>query len=350
MNTQSAFDAGLAPLPTFFSASQVPATITSTNRLSNFEDFSRFVDPAFSTMTSFPALGSSSYHGASVDFQRRMSHGVLLRANYTWSHNIDNATNELFSSLVNPRRPQDWRNLALDRGNSTLDVRHKFALSWVWDLPKLTTDNGFLKAIAHGWEWTGTYLAQSGQPISILSDTDSNGNGDAAGDRAIFNPGGTLNVGSTVNFVCVGAGGATSIAPMTLANGDPGCASSAVAGYVADNPNARYVQAQLGAQSTVGRNSFRSPGVNIWNMGMYKDTKLTERFSFQFRATAQNIFNHRNFSLAQPTVLQTGVIIGTTNNALSSTYANVDAGSLFLNAKQFNGGSRIMELGLKLIF
>jgi len=99
----------------------------------------------------------------------------------------------------------------------------------------------------------------------------------------------------------------------------------------------------------VGRDSFRSPGVNIWNMGMYKDTRITERFSLQFRATAQNIFNHRNFSLAQPTVFQTGTLIGTTNNALSTTYANVNA-PLFLNAKQFNGGSRIMELGLKLIF
>ncbi len=343
INTQTAFDAGLTPLPTFLSASAVPATITGTARLSDFENFDPSVDPAFSLMTSFPALGSSIYNGASVDFQHRMSHGVLLRANYTWSHNIDDATNELFSSLVNPRRPQDWRNLGQDRGNSTLDVRQKFALSWVWDLPQLKTDNGFLKTVAHGWEWTGTYLAEIGQPISILSDTDSNGNGDAAGDRAILNPGGTANTGSTTTPICVGAGGAVMPIGST-------CASSAVAGYVADDPNARYVQAQLGSVPTVGRNSFRSPGVNIWNMGMYKNTQVTERFSLQFRAIAQNIFNHRNFSLAQPTVLQTGVIIGTTNNALSSTYANVDGGALFLNAKQFNGGSRIMELGLKLIF
>jgi hypothetical protein len=303
------------------------------------------VDPAFSLMTSFPALGSSSYNGASVDFQHRISHGVFLRANYTWSHNIDDATNELFSSLVNPRRPEDWRNLGLDRGNSTLDVRNKFALSWVWDLPKMATDNSFLKTVAHGWEWTGTYLVQNGQPISILSDTDSNGNGDAAGDRAIFNAAGTQDAGSTVTPLCVGAGGAVQPIGTT-------CGSSAVAGYVADDPSARYVQAQLGSTPTVGRNSFRSPGVNIWNMGLYKDTKVTEQFSVQFRVIAQNIFNHRNFSLAQPTVLQTGSggIIGTTNNALSSTYANVDGGNLFLNAKQFNGGSRIMELGLKLLF
>lgn len=351
MNTQSAFDAGLSPLPTFFNASQVPATIVGGQRLADFENFSPFVDPAFSLMTSFPALGSSSYHAGSIDFNRRMSRGVLIRANYTYSHNIDNATNELFSSLVNPRRPQDWRNMGQDRGNSTLDYPHKFALAWVWDVPKLKSDNGFLKTVANGWEWTGNYLIQSGQPVSILSDTDSNGNADAAGDRAIFNPSGTVRAGSGVDLVCVGAGGATSIQPALLGDGvTPGCASSTVAGYVASDPTAQYIQAQLGARSNVGRNSFRSPGVNIWNMGMFKNTNITERFSVQLRATAQNIFNHRNFSLAQPTVLQTGTLIGTTNNALSSTYSNVDSGPLFLNPKQFNGGSRILELGLKLIF
>jgi hypothetical protein len=351
MNTQSAFDGGLSPLPTYFTASEVPATIAGGQRLADFENFSPFVDPAFSLMTSFPALGGSIYHAGSIDLNRRFSRGVLFRVNYTYSHNIDDATNELFSSLVNPRRPQDWRNMGQDRGNSTLDYPHKFTLAWVWDIPKLKSDNGLLKTVMNGWEWTGNYLIQSGQPVSILSDTDSNGNADAAGDRAIFNPAGTVRAGSGVDLVCVGAGGATSIHPALLGDGvTPGCASSSVAGYVASDPTAQYVQAQLGALSNVGRNSFRSPGVNIWNMGMFKNTNITERFTVQLRAMVQNIFNHRNFSLAQPTVLQTGTLIGTTNNALSSTYSNVDSGALFLNPKQFNGGSRIMELGLKLIF
>jgi hypothetical protein len=342
LNTLSAFDAGLTPLPTFFSPSQIPAVITGGSRLSDFKSFDHFVNPNFSTMTSFPALGSSIYHGASVDLNHRFSRGVMLRADYTWAHNIDDATNELFSSLVNPRRPYDWRNLALDRGNSTLDVRNKLALSWVWDIPKMNTDNGLLKTVLHGWEWTGTYLAQSGQPITVLSNNDANGNGDTAGDPAVVNPAGTQLVGgpSQITTVCAGPGGATFVGT---------CPNSSVVGYLAQNPNARFVQAGLGAFSTAGRNSFRSPGLNVWNMGMYKDTKVTERFSLQFRVTAQNIFNHRNFSLAQPTIFQTGILIGTTNNALSSTYANVTSRQ-FLDAKQFTGGNRVMELGLKLIF
>jgi hypothetical protein len=262
----------------------------------------------------------------------------------TWAHNIDDSTNELLSSLVNPRRPQDWSHLGQDRGRSVLDIRHKVAVSWIYELPRLGSDSGFITTLANGWQWSGTYLAQTGQPVSILSGVDSNANGDSAGDRAIFNPFGAGNTGTGVNFVCASAGGATSIAP--AAADCPG-GSANVAGYVAQDPRARYVQAGMGAHSTLGRNSFGTPGTNIWNMSLLKHTKLTERFGLQFRIDAMNVFNHRNFSLAQPSVFQSGVILGTVNNAMSSTYANVTANQ-FLDAKQFSGGARQMQLGVKL--
>jgi hypothetical protein len=346
INTQSAFTAGLQPLPTFFNAGQIPASILGGTRLSDFESFDPFIHPEFSTITAFPPFGGSIYHAGSVDMNRRFARGIMLRANYTWAHNIDDATNELFSSVVNPRRPFDWMNLALDRGRSTLDVRHKFALSWMYEIPKVTTDNGFLKTVAHGWQWNGTYLVQTGQPVSLLANADSNANGDAAGDRGILNTSGTERIGSGVDLVCVGAGGLTSVSPAAT-----GCAggSANVAGYVATNPSARYIVAELGALPTLGRNSFESPGVNVWNMGLFKNTKLTERTTLQFRVDTFNTFNHRNFSLAQPTVFQTGVLIGTVNNALSTTYSNIPS-DLFLNDRQFTGGSRQMQLGVKLIF
>ena len=125
--------------------------------------------------------------------------------------------------------------------------------------------------------------------------------------------------------------------------------SAAVAGYVAQNPSARYVQAGVGSRPTLGRNSFGTPGMNIWNMSVAKNTKLTERFSFQFRVDAMNVFNHRNYTLAQPSVFQSGVILGTVNNALSTTYANVTADQ-FLDATQFTGGARQMQLGVKLFW
>jgi hypothetical protein len=227
-----------------------------------------------------------------------------------------------------------------------LDIRHKFALSWIYELPNVSTDSGLLKTLTHGWQWNGTYLVQTGQPISILANADANGNADTAGDRAILNPAGIDGIGTAVNYVCAGAGGVTSTASI-----DSGCAggSANVAGYIAQDPNARYVQAELGAFPTVGRNTFESPGANVWNLGLFKNTKLTERATLQFRVDTFNTFNHRNFSLAQPTVFQTGTLIGTVNNSLSTTYANVTS-NLFLNDRQFTGGNRQMMLGVKLLW
>jgi hypothetical protein len=47
---------------------------------------------------------------------------------------------------------------------------------------------------------------------------------------------------------------------------------------LAINPNAKYIQAGLGAIANLGRNSFRSPSLNVWNMAVFNNNKLTERF------------------------------------------------------------------------
>ena len=67
----------------------------------------------------------------------------------------------------------------------------------------------------------------------------------------------------------------------------------------------------------------------------------------QSRVETLHTFNHRNFTMAQPSVFQNGG--GTVNNALSSSYANVTVGD-FLKARQFSGGSRTLLLGIKLKF
>jgi hypothetical protein len=66
----------------------------------------------------------------------------MLHANYILAHNIDDSTNERLSRVVNPRRPFDWMNLSLERRRSTLDTRHRFAMSWIYELPNLETDHG----------------------------------------------------------------------------------------------------------------------------------------------------------------------------------------------------------------
>ena len=357
LNSVSAFDprfgslgGDLTPLPTYINASDVPAIVAvPTDTLADFEAFNPqpySVDGFFGALTTFPASGSGTYHSVSADFIHRFTKGLYFRANYTFSKNIDNATNELFSSVVNPRRSQDGYNFPDERGLSALDIPHKLAISWVYDLPNISTEHAFVRKLAHGWEWSGTYIAESGQPVTPLSDADSNFNGDGAGDRTIINPNGHGNTGSVVNFLCNdGPGGATRQVAVTTACGD-GVSDNNIVGYVAVDPSARYIQAGPGARANAGRNTFRTPGLNIWNMSLLKNTRITERFALQFHIDTYNTFNHRNFSIGLPT--NNGTLDGTTNpNPLSSAYVNVDDPQ-FLNAHAFNGGARNMQLGLKL--
>src|SRR6266446_5187631 len=345
LNSASAFDSrfpggGLTPLPTYFSSSDVPATVpTPVDTLAKIKAFNKAplsVDGFLGVMTTFPPFGSGIYHAVSADFMHRFTRGLYFRANYTFSKNIDNATNELFSSFVNPRRSQDGYDFPNERGRSALDLPQKFAMTWVYDLPTIQNGHAFLRAVANGWEWSGTYLAQSGQPVTALSGVDSNGNGDAAGDRTVFNPNGAGLIGSAVNFICNdGAGGATRIITQAQvpASGVIPCGSgndANIVGYVAADPRARFVQAGVGALATTGRNTISSPAFNAWNMSVLKTTRFTERASLQLRASAYDVFNHRNFSIGLPS--NNGALDSNTNaNPLNSGYIFVTATGSFLN-------------------
>ena len=367
LNSASAFDpnfpgGGLTPLPTYFKASDVPATVASpVDTLADFKAFNKkplSVDGFLGVVTTFPPKGSGIYHAGSVDFMHRFAKGFYFRANYTFEKNIDNSTNELFSSFVNPRRAQDGFNFANERGRSVLDLPQKFAVTWVYDLPNVKTENRLLGGLAHGWELSGTYLAQSGQPVTALSGVDSNANGDTAGDRTILNPAGVGLTGSTVTAVCnnsLAGGGITYIDPTCDPNhaddnnvgGDPTLGSSAaVVGYLADTPGARFIQAGVGAKANVGRNTVSSPGLNIWNMSLFKTNRLSERSSLQFRFQTYDTFNHRNYSIGLPT--NNGAIDSANNtNPLNGGYIFVTSPT-FLNKFSFDGGSRTLELGIKL--
>ena len=372
LNSASAFDpnvpgGGIAPLPTYLTAGAVPTTVAApASTLANFDNFlaKKLFRPLrpegfLGNLTTDPPLGAGIYHAGSVDFMHRFTKGLYFRANYTYSKNIDNSTNELFSSYVNPRRAQDGFNFAAERGRSALDLPHKFAMTWVYDFPNVHSDSRFVRGLAHNWEWSGTYLAESGQPVTALSDADSNANGDAAGDRTILNPNGVGLTGTVVNAVCnAGAGGATTIVGLD-ANGNWDCGTkndANIVGYVVApaavgtnagtiTPNARFVQAQLGAKANVGRNTVSSPGLNVWNMSVFKTMKFTERAALQFRFQTFDTFNHQNYSIGLPS--NNGSLDQNTNtNPLNTSYIFIDSPQ-FLNKFIFNGGSRTLELGVR---
>ena len=349
LNSISPFELGALPLPTYIVASSVPATVpASAPTLARFNALAtrRYAAQGFTggAITDIGPFGASSYNGIAINYQHRVAHGLLVQTNYTFSKAMDDSTNDLNTSAVNPRRPENAYNLRNERSRSTLDVRHKVALTFLYDTPRVNSNNRFIRGAMNGWEWTGSYLFQGGQPVTIQSGVDSNGNGDAAGDRAILNPSGAEGVGSLVNKVCRGATGVTSITANTTA----ACATANTVGYVAVNPNARYIQAGVGTLSNLGRNTFNSPHFNVWNMAILNNHKLTERFGLQLRLEAFNVSNHPNFAFGNLSV------IGTNTNALNQGYANLNAGvagGTFLNAPAlFTAATRQLELGMKFTY
>jgi hypothetical protein len=358
LNSITAFENGAQPLPTYINMTDIPSSISATaptlaqfNALVGTGVHRRYGAQGFlGAITDEAPVGRSTYHGGAIEVIHRYGHGLFLRANYTYSKDMDNGTNDLATSLVNPRRPEDAFNLAKEWARSTLDVTHKFAMTFYYDTPKVSSDNRFLRGALNGWSLDGSFLFQLGQPVTIISGVDSNGNGDSAGDRAILNPNGTERVGSLVRRVCAnGSGGFT-----VTANSNAACAAASTVGYVATNSNAKYIQASLGAVSNLGRNTFNSPHINIWNMALVRSVKFTERVEIKFRAEAINVFNHPDFALGNLSVLG-----GTSNNqnALNSGYVNLassapnSASSTFLNAPAlFNGGARLVDFGLKITY
>jgi hypothetical protein len=368
-NRESAFDAGIAPLPTFFKASDVPATWTAATPTDTpFNNFnSNIYAPLGFTanVTSDPPFGSSIYHAGSVNFTQRARHGLTFNANYTYAHTIDNSTNEFFTSLLNPRRAQDTNRINEDRGNSDLDVRHKFALSLMYQVPDVKSDSRWVKTFVNGFNIGSVFLAQTGQPVTLQSGgVDSNGNGDSAGDRASLNPFGTGLTGSDVFAVCELPGGATG-----LSNGGPGAFNTPTGvaagggcfnpsdptgntffpaiGYTPVNTSAKYLITGRGARANLARNSFTSPGFSVLNLSVGKNFHFTESKYLQAKVNVFNVLNHPSFALSNGNVFST---VGVTTATTTPGYAIPTDPNFLTPNTLFSGGFRSMTLGLKFVF
>src|SRR5678816_3790504 len=191
---------GLTGLPTFIgnapTQAQIDALPASTLTLANIQARPR-IDPVFaaagftSNITAFLSNGNSTYHGGSAEVTKRFSNGFQMTSAYTFSHLIDDTTAEVFSTVLSPRRVEDFRNLRRERANSALDHRHRFVTSGIYELPWFSRSTGLTKTLLGGFNLAGTYTYETGERVTVRSGNDANLNGDNAGDRAIFNPNGT---------------------------------------------------------------------------------------------------------------------------------------------------------------
>jgi len=226
--------------------------------------------------------GNSRYNGLQTQLNKRYSKNLSMILAYTWSHAQDDSTATNFSTILSPRRAQDFQNMAAEWSDSALDRRQRLTISPVYDFKPFQNGNWLMKNVLGNWNVSGTYTLQSPEYATIQSGVDSNLNGDSAGDRTVINPAGVWNVGSGVT--------AYNSAGQVVAAG-----SASTVAYVAKNPNARYIQAQVGAYANGGRNTFPLGRINNFDVALSKRFSFHERYSFEIGAQASNLFNHSQF-------------------------------------------------------
>jgi hypothetical protein len=287
-----------------------------------------FLNAGFSSayITAYMPWGNSIYHGWANTLTRRFSNGLQFIGAYTYSHGIDDSTADVFSTYLTPRRPADSTNLKLDRSNSALDHRQRVTFETIYDMPFFKHGNWFMKNIVGNWEVAPIYTYQSGTWVDVQSGVDSNLNGDSAGDRAFVNPSGTANVGSGVTALKNSAG-------ETVA-------------YVANNPNARYIEGAKGTLPNGGRNTAQLNPINDIDMTMAKSFNFTESKKLQFSARFFNILNHPQYVGGNVSDVAP---IGQTSGA-SHSFLEPQSGIFLQPSQAFSSNPRSIQLALKFVF
>lgn len=343
-------------LPTYFQTPSQATLDASTINLGQFNDaegpaVNAYIDPNYlnagftGQIVGFMPWGSSTYHGLQTQLNRRFSNGLQLQAAWTYSHAIDNATADFFSTIISPRRPQDFRNLPAERGNSILDHRHRVTISAIYDSTWFKHSDSWLKRNVLGnYEIAPVYTWESGQVGTTQSGVDSNFNTDGAGDRTIVNAQGVPGTGSDVIQLCTSA-----LPSGHLCNGDPDPnfdPGPFVVGYQAVNPNAQYITAGPGALADSGRSTLSTPPINNWDITVVKHIAITERVRIDFMAGFLNALNHPQY------------VTGSVNQANEFSVTGqgqrnyfTPSASNFNNAKlTFPSNARTTQLGLKFTF
>ncbi|MBZ5513492.1 MAG: TonB-dependent receptor [Acidobacteriia bacterium] len=286
-------------------------------------DASGTVTGGYSAAVLMTTRSHSTYHALQTGLEKTSTRaGLGLQASYTFSKSLDDTSAVLgglfaVSGPVLQTTPQDPRNPAAEKGPSTFDTRHVFALSLIQSLPldRVSFLRPLGKKLTSGWQILNITTLTSGPPFMVLSGIQQTGLGAGGADRPdqIGRP--AFSTSRPVREDYFGRGSANADF-FRIPIGVPG----------GTGPN----QGRLG---TLGRNTFRGPGFHNADFSLIKDTNFgrrgsTEAVTLQFRAEFFNVFNVVNFGLPM----------------------NVVRGSGFGIINKTAGTSRQTQFSLKLIY
>ncbi len=301
--------------------------------------------------------GRSNYNSLQTTLTKRVSHGLSLTAGYTYGHGLDNGSLNRAGGL-----PQDSRHPDSEYASGDFDIRHRLTLTTTYALPG---KKGFGQLL-EGWKINSIVQLQSPQPWLINDSTnDFSGSGDTAdrwnfyGNPSDFKSGSSSFPYCTSPSDCSVTSGVSGIttpfshsasaalwAQCTAVAPDP---STLAAGGCFVSKKSVMTPPKNGTFGTMGRNIFRDSGYKNWDLSIFKDFKIKERFGAQFRAEFFNVLNHP--SIANPYGSVSGGAGG--NDPSSGTLFGCGCGTPdgpAGNPVIGSGGPRDIQFGLKLTF
>lgn len=242
--------------------------------------------------------GSSTYHGLQSTLSHHFTGSLYFQAAYTYSKSIDNGSGSVFGDELNGLTQYgNLLNPGGQRAVSDFDRRHRFVVSYNYELPvrRLLHGHGSTRLV-NGWAVNGVSTFQSGTPITVfdgstftLQDLDGiNGT-----NFATLAPGATLASAATSGSVQSRLGSYLNLSAFTPGGNCVDNQNVAVLCQINGTPNPAAAGAAIG---NVGRNTFRGPFQQNWDLSITKNTKVTEATSVDFRAEFFNAFNHPVFS------------------------------------------------------
>lgn len=222
--------------------------------------------PMFGSINGIESSAYSSYHSLQVRTDKRFAKNFSFLLAYTFSKSIDSSS--AYAGNANTtNNAQDGNNLRAEKGLSSFDMRHRFSLSYIIQLPfgRGQAYLGDLKGLAghlvSGWEITGITTVQSGTPSDIQLTIDRSNTGvfrdrpDRGGKEV------KLKDAKPEQFW---------------------------------DPKAFVLQPPFHF-GNAGRNILPGPGWVNFDLSVIKNTHVTESLNLQFRAEIFNLFNHPNF-------------------------------------------------------
>jgi outer membrane receptor protein involved in Fe transport len=241
--------------------------------------------PQFGSRVLIATVGKANYNAGFVALNRQMSSEGMLRnlqfgVAYTFSKLMSQNDESLAVAGIagsSPQIPQDFENLDAEWSVSAFDRTHRFVANYVYEAPTpgFASDNA-LRFLFGGWQVSGVTSYTSGQPFTIVTGVDTNGNG-AGGDRP--------NVDESFALVPDPVTGnlRTFTAPGRF--------------VVPRNAAGNILTFSMAGGGNLGRNTLRAPGVWNTNLGFQKRFHITETIRFALRADLLNAFNQDDYGI-----------------------------------------------------